>query len=34
MILPTKHIQPHDSLIGIGGQLLTYLETGKTITEL
>jgi hypothetical protein len=34
MILPTKHIRPHDSLLGIGGQLLAQLGTGKTVTEL
>jgi hypothetical protein len=34
MILPTKHIRTHDSLIGVGGHLLAQLETGKTVTEL
>lgn len=34
MILPTKHIQPQDSLIGIGSTLLTNLRGAKTVTEL
>ena len=34
MILPTKHIQPQDSLIGIGSTLLTNLRGPKTVTEL
>ena len=34
MILPTKHITPHDSLIGIGATLLSSLEKSKTVTEL
>ena len=34
MILPTKHIKPHDSLIGIGSTLLSKLSGGKTVTEL
>ena len=34
MILPTKHIKPHDSLIGIGATLLANLSGAKTVTEL
>lgn len=34
MILPTKHIKPQDSLIGIGSTLLTNLRGAKTVTEL
>ncbi len=34
MILPTKHIPPHLSLIGIGANLLGLLERPQTISTL
>ncbi len=34
MILPTKHIRPEGSLIGIGATLLAHLNGDKTVTEL
>lgn len=34
MILPTKHIRPHRSLLGIGGVLLTELNRPRTVTAL
>lgn len=34
MILPTKHIPPHLSLIGIGANLLSLLERPQTISTL
>jgi len=34
MILPTKHIPLGQSLLGLGPQLLTYLERPRTITAL
>ncbi len=34
MILPTKHINPLDSLLGIGALVLGRLRTEKTVTQL
>jgi hypothetical protein len=34
MILPTKHIDPLDSLLGIGALVLERLKTSKTVTQL
>lgn len=34
MILPTKHINPLDSLLGIGELILERLKTTKTVTQL
>ena len=34
MILPTKHINPLDSLLGIGALILERLKTAKTVTQL
>jgi len=34
MILPTKHINPSDSLLGIGALILERLKTTKTVTQL
>lgn len=34
MILPTKHIPPHLSLVGIGASLLSLLERPQTISAL
>lgn len=34
MILPTKHINPLDSLLGIGALILGQLETTMTVTQL
>jgi len=34
MILPTKHIDPLDSLLGIGALILERLKTSKTVTQL
>ncbi len=34
MILPTKHIHPLDSLLGIGALILERLKTTKTVTQL
>lgn len=34
MILPTKHIKPLDSLLGIGALILERLRTAKTVTQL
>ena len=34
MILPTKHISPERSLIGIGGLILHHLDHPQTITRL
>lgn len=34
MILPTKHIGPLDSLLGIGALILERVRTTKTITQL
>jgi len=34
MILPTKHINPLDSLLGIGALILERLRTTKTVTQL
>ncbi|NTW99597.1 MAG: hypothetical protein HGB35_06670 [Geobacteraceae bacterium] len=34
MILPTKHINPLDSLLGIGALILERLKTSKTVTQL
>ena len=34
MILPTKHINPLDSLLGIGALILERLKTTKTVTQL
>lgn len=34
MILPTKHIDTRNSLIGAGAVLLRHLETPRTVTSL
>lgn len=34
MILPTKHIDPFDSLLGIGAIILNQLSAAKTVTQL
>ncbi len=34
MILPTKHIRPDRSLIGVGAELMTLLDTPKTVSAL
>ena len=34
MILPTKHIHPMDSLLGVGALILERLKTTKTVTQL
>lgn len=34
MILPTKHINPVDSLLGVGALILERLRTTKTVTQL
>ena len=34
MILPTKHIAPENSLLGIGAVLLTLLNEEQTVTRL
>ncbi|MBL9000184.1 MAG: hypothetical protein JNK25_03495 [Phycisphaerae bacterium] len=34
MILPTKHIPPHLSLVGIGASLLALLDRPQTISTL
>jgi hypothetical protein len=34
MILPTEHISPLDSLLGIGALVLERLRTSKTVTQL
>ena len=34
MILPTKHINPLDSLLGVGALILARLKTTKTVTQL
>lgn len=34
MILPTKHIKTHESLIGIGSTVLAELNRNMTVTEL
>jgi hypothetical protein len=34
MILPTKHINPFDSLLGVGALILERLKTTKTVTQL
>ena len=34
MILPTKHIKPLDSLLGVGALILDRLQTTKTVTQL
>jgi hypothetical protein len=34
MILPTKHINPVDSLLGIGALILERLKTARTVTQL
>lgn len=34
MILPTKHIKPLDSLLGIGALVLERLKSAKTVTQL
>jgi hypothetical protein len=34
MILPTKHINPLDSLLGIGALILERLRMTKTVTQL
>jgi hypothetical protein len=34
MILPTKHINPLDSLLGVGALILGRLKTTKTVTQL
>lgn len=34
MILPTKHIQPERSLLGVGAEVLRTLQTSMTISKL
>lgn len=34
MILPTKHIQEEEALLGVGGTLLTNLATPATVSGL
>ena len=34
MILPTKHIGPLDSLLGIGALILERVQTPRTVTQL
>jgi hypothetical protein len=34
MILPTKHVNPLDSLLGVGALILERLQTMKTVTQL
>lgn len=34
MILPTKHIRVADSLLGIGGYVLSILDEPKTLDEI
>jgi len=34
VILPTKHIDPLDSLLGVGALILNQLSAAKTITQL
>lgn len=34
MILPTKHINPLDSLLGIGALILERVKTASTVTQL
>jgi hypothetical protein len=34
MILPTKHINPLDSLLGVGALILAGLQRTKTVTQL
>lgn len=34
MILPTKHVSPRSSLLGVGSLLLTRLDTEQTVSRL
>ncbi len=34
MILPTKHISPLDSLLGVGSLILSQVGKAKTVTQL
>jgi hypothetical protein len=34
MILPTKHISPERSLLGLGAVVISHLERPATVTEL
>ena len=34
MILPTKHLPPKRSLLGVGGALIQQLESPRTVTAL
>lgn len=34
MILPTKHISPERSLLGLGAAIIGYLAQPRTVTEL
>lgn len=34
MILPTKHLSPDRSLIGVGGQVITHLTQPKSVVAL
>ena len=34
MILPTKHIKPEESIIGLGALLLAHLEQPTTVSSL
>lgn len=32
--MPTKHIKTENALIGVGGEVLALLDTGKTVSRL
>jgi hypothetical protein len=34
MILPGKHLKPNRALLGIGGEILSAMEQGITVSEL
>ena len=34
MLMPTKHIKTESALVGIGGDVLTQLDTPKTVSRL
>lgn len=34
MILPTKHVRPDRSLIGVGGEVLKFLDEPTTVSNL
>jgi hypothetical protein len=34
MIMPTKHVSPSDSLLGVGGRLLPLLRQPRTVPAL